>query len=70
MALFRISTDSSEIYYREHFGFLANLSQIPKRILMSIRKLSAQFLWNGNSKKGGLSLVKWQRLEIPKKFGV
>lgn len=50
--------------------FWLTLGNIPKNILVLIKKSATQFLWSGKNNKGGLSLVKWQSLAFPKKLEI
>jgi hypothetical protein len=46
-----------------------SIANIPKGILTKIRKLCFHFLWSGHKEIGGVSLVKWTRLAMPKELG-
>lgn len=49
--------------------FWTSLVVAPKGILTKICKISFQFLWSGPCVSGGIPLVKWSHVALPKELG-
>jgi hypothetical protein len=62
LVLFNSILSSIPVYW-------ASVAKIPKGILSKIRKMCFHFLWLGHKEAGGVTLVKWSRLAMPKEMG-
>jgi hypothetical protein len=46
-----------------------SIAKIPKGIFTKIKNLCFHFMWSGNRERGGIPLVKWSKLAMPKELG-
>ena len=49
--------------------YLLSVLSAPKLVLNEIRILQCNFLWAGRGSKEKFSLVNWEKVTMPKKFG-
>lgn len=46
-----------------------SLYPIPMGIIEKINKIQRQFLWSGEIDKKGMALIRWELIQLPKRFG-
>lgn len=62
LTLIKASLSNLPMYYMSLFP-------VPVGVVEKIRNIQRRFLWSGETEKKGLALVRWEIVQLPKKYG-